>query len=152
MSNPTMVSIKSGPHAEGYTFCVTGSENTKFNCRYDGKDVRLSIYIHGTRVSEVLRLVHGLLHKKSDFKRKLYKQYSEIKPKRLNSIVFTSTTGYKFTVKEDSDVDELMKQYYRFYRYEVHDEDNEDVIVARERERIRKAMEQNATQKFGFAQ
>lgn len=138
MSKPTMVSIRSGPHADGYTFCVDGNESEKFTCRYDGINVKLSIFVRGTRVTEVLNLVHGLFHKDSNFKKQLFREYSYIKPQNLKSIAFESTTGYKFVIKADSNVDEYMRQYYRFYNYEVHDSDTEDEIVARHREKMKK--------------
>lgn len=153
MSNPTMVSIVSGPHSDGYTFCIIGNEKERFTCKYDGKKVKLSIYIHGTRVSETLEMVKGLLHSASNFKKKLYQQYSEMKLKRLESIFFVSTTGYKFTVKKDSNIDELMKEYYRSYRYEVHDDDDEDSIVAREHEKMKKElMSEDVEEEFNLAQ
>ena len=155
MLRPTMVSVKAGPHAEGYTFCVTGKENTEFTCRYDGNDVKLSIFIHGTKVTEVLEMVQGLLHKDSDFKNKLYKQYADIKPKRLRSIVFDSTTGYEFTVTKDSDPYELMKQYYLSYRYEVNDGETEDEIVARHQEVFKRDLQRHllvCKSQIGYAQ
>ncbi|MBO5178731.1 MAG: hypothetical protein J6B87_00065 [Clostridia bacterium] len=155
MSKPTMVSVISGPHIEGYTFCVTGKENTKFTCRYDGTEVKLNIYIQGTKVMEVLELVHGLLHKESDFKKKLYSKYPSVKAKRLSRIVFDSTTGYEFVVTRDSIPYELMKQYYRFYRYEVNDGETEEEIVSRQQEVFKRNLQNNllaSNSQFRFAQ
>lgn len=155
MSKPTMVSVKYGPHFEGYTFCVTGNESKEFNCRYDGRDVKLSIFVHGIKVMEVLELVHGLLHKDSDFKRKLFGVYADIKPKKLMKIVFDSTTGYEFTVTKDSDIYELMKQYYLSYRYEVNEGDTEDEIVARHQEVFKQDLQNHllhCKSQFGYAQ
>lgn len=155
MFTPTMVSVKSGPHSEGYTFCIAGNENREFTCRYDGNEVNLSIFVHGTRVSEVLDLVHGLLHKDSDFKKKLFKEYAAIKPKSIKRIVFDSTTGYEFVITPECDTYELMKQYYRSYRYEVNDGESEDEIVARHQEVFKKNLQENlafCNSQIGYAQ
>lgn len=155
MSKPTMVSVKYGPHFEGYTFCVTDNESKEFNCRYDGRDVKLSIFVHGIKVMDVLELVHGLFHKDSDFKRKLFSVYADIKPKTLRRIIFDSTTGYEFVVTEDSEPYELMKQYYLSYRYEVHDGDTEDEIVARHQEVFKRNLQNHlllCKSQFSYAQ
>lgn len=138
MINPTMVSVKSGFYPQEYRFFVTGHEDENFTCKYDGNNVALSISVRGTRVSEVLSLVQGLLHKDSDFQKKLFGLCEYLKPKKIKSITFDSTTGYEFVVTRESDVDSLMKQYYRFYNYEVYDNDTEDDIVARHHEEFRK--------------
>lgn len=131
MPKPTMVSFKNGSLKEGYTFGVTDDESKEFTCWYDGTAVKLSIFVSGTLVTDVLSLVVGLFQPGSDFKTKLFEHYPNVQLKELNKISFESTTGYKFEVVETSDVYELMKEYYRSYRYEIKDGDTEEDIVQR---------------------
>lgn len=131
MSKPTIVLLQSGTSASGYTFCATNYQNQEFTCRYDGTHVDLNIFVLGIRVSQVLHLVHGLFHEGSNFKKKLFHEYFYLRPKEIKSISFTSTTGYKFTITKESNPNQLVREYYRFYHYVVHENDTEDDIINR---------------------
>lgn len=133
MPKPTMVTFKSGFNWKEYTHWIIDEENKEFICRYDGTNAELSIYFFGARVLGVLNLVLGLLQPESNFKEKLFERYPDMDSKELKKISFESNSGYKFEVLENSDPYELMKEYYRFYRYEIREGDTEEDIEEREK-------------------
>ena len=142
MSKPTIVTLRYGPSADGYTFIATNYRNIEFSCFYDGRDIKLEIHILGTRVSEALHLVHGLFHESSNFKKKLFREYFYLKPKEIRKISFRSTTGYTFVVTKESNPVELVREYYSSYHYDVHENDSEEDILERSKMRLDKILNQ----------
>ena len=142
MSKPTIVSLRNGTSVDGYTFIATNYRNLKFTCLYDGRDVDLEIHILGTRVSESLHLVYGLFHESSNFIEKLFHEYFYLKPKEIRNISFKSTTGYRFVVTKDSNPNELVREYYRSYNYNVYEDDSEEDILERAQKRLQEILNQ----------
>ena len=142
MSIPTIVELRSGTSAFGYTFTATNYRDLEFSCLYDGRDIDLEINVLGTRVSEVLHLVHGLFQESSNFKKKLFREYFYLKPKEIRNISFKSTTGYMFVVTKESDPSELVREYYRSLNYDVHENDLEEDILERSKKRLHDILKQ----------
>lgn len=138
MSNPTIVRLDSGTTANGYTFVVTNYQNLMFTCWYDGRDVEVQIPIQGMKVGNVLNMLYGLFHKDSNFKKILLNEYSYLTVGDVNCIYFRNATNYQFVITEDSDVDKLMREYYRSHGFVVEDKDSEEDIWNRRERTFKK--------------
>lgn len=137
MAKPTIVQLEYGTSADGYTFFVTNYRNLKFTCWYDGTNILLEIFVRGIKVSNVLHLIHGLFHENSNFKKILFHEYFYLKPKDIKNIFFKSLTGYEFVITKNSNPDELVREYYRAYNYEVKPDDLEEDILNRQSKKIK---------------
>lgn len=135
MSKPTIVRLEHGTSANGYTFVATNYQNLIFTCWYDGRDVEVQIPLQGMKVSNVLNMLYGLFHKDSNFKKRLLIEYSYLTGGNVNRIYFRNLTNYQFVITKDSDVDKLMREYYRSFNFVVEENDSEEEIWNR-RERI----------------
>ena len=59
MSKPTIVTLRYGTSADGYTFIATNYRNIEFSCFYDGRDIKLEIHILGTRIGKFINKIEN---------------------------------------------------------------------------------------------
>ena len=136
MSNPTIVQLEYGTTADGYTFNIINNRFLKLKCWYDGENILLEPNALGKiTISEVIYLVHGLFHEKSNFKKILFREYCWLKPKIIKNICFT-IMNYECFITNNSDPNEVVREYYRFQGYDVHPNDLVDDILARQKAKL----------------
>lgn len=133
MLNPTIVQLEYGTTADGYTFNITNNRFLKLKCWYDGDNILLEPNALGKiTISEVIYLICGLLHEKSNFKKILFREYCWLKPKCIKSICFT-ILNYECVITPNSNPDEVVREYYRFQGYDVYPDDLADDILERQK-------------------
>lgn len=128
------VGLLNGPTLEGYyVFKMKGYPYYQFECEYDGTDVSLDIISDFSGTSSLydkLVILHELLKGNSNFKKELFKQFPFEKNKVLNNILY-EYMDYIFVINKNSDIDELIREYYRTQYFIVLDTDTEEDILNR---------------------
>ena len=131
MLKPTIVQLEHGTTEDGYTFKVENNRKVMLKCWFDGEDILLEgIALGRISIGEVIHLICGLFHRKSNFKKLIFHEYSWLKPKRIRSIGVT-IMNYNCVIIPNSNPDEIVREYYRFQGYEVCSNDLEEDIVMR---------------------
>lgn len=137
MLNLTNVGLLSGPTLEGYyIFKMDEEPYYQFECEYDGTDVSLDIISDFYKTASLynnLKILHGLLNRNSNFKKELFKLFSLQKDKVLNNILY-EYMDFVFVINKNSNVEELIRKYYKSQHFVVLDTDTkEDILIRNEK-------------------
>lgn len=134
MKEFTKVILLAGPTKEGgYIFKCKEDPCYKFECEYDGTDVVLNfmpIIGRQPRLQNKLKVLYGLLHEKSNFRKVLFYEFLYLNNKKLERIIW-KYMDFVFVINKKSDIDELIRKYYRTHNYVVLDTDTEKDILNR---------------------